>query len=174
LDGDIVYPGGSMSGGAKKKNNYSLFTREKELKTLEQTVKTFMERKDAFLQKLATHQKVLQEKMTESTTINESLKVIKEEVQMYIQQMNELHMQEQKATDKLSTYSLYIEQFTTEKADLEQAKETNNERMTMVSEKLQVATKKIDELEAEATFIEQDEATTEKRLHELEIAHVEQ
>src|SRR5699024_4587599 len=29
LDGDIVFPGGSMSGGAKRKGNESLFTREK-------------------------------------------------------------------------------------------------------------------------------------------------
>src|SRR5699024_9561692 len=72
------------------------------------------------------------------------------------------------------TYSLYIEQFTREKADLEQAKEKNNEQLTIISEKLQSATKKIAQLEAEASFIEQDEATTEKRLHELEIAHVEQ
>src|SRR5699024_10902472 len=168
LDGDIVYPGGSMSGGAKKKNNLSLFTREKELKTLEKTVATFKERKEAFLQKLASHQEVLQEKMTASTTINLSLKEIKEEVQVYMQEMNELHMQEQKASDKLSTYSLYIEQFTREKADLEQAKEKNNEQLTLISEKLQSATKKIAQLEAEASFIEQDEATTEKRLHELE------
>lgn len=174
LDGDIVYPGGSMSGGAKKKNNFSLFTREKELKTLEQTVQSFLERKDAFLQKLATHQKSLQEKMNESATMTESIKEIKKAVQMYQKQMNELHMQEQKATDKLSTYRLYIDQFTKEKADLEAAKETNKERMALVSKKLQTATEKIDQLEAEARFIEQDEATTEKRLHELEIAHVEQ
>src|SRR5699024_10186436 len=31
LDGDVVNPGGSMSGGAKRKTNQSLFTREKDL-----------------------------------------------------------------------------------------------------------------------------------------------
>src|SRR5699024_1439606 len=31
LDGDLVFLGGSMSGGAKRKGNQSLFTREKDL-----------------------------------------------------------------------------------------------------------------------------------------------
>src|SRR5699024_3389153 len=33
-DGDVVYPGGSMSGGAKKQTRQSLFTREKDLKKI--------------------------------------------------------------------------------------------------------------------------------------------
>src|SRR5699024_12389646 len=38
LDGDVVFPGGSMSGGAKKNNNQSLFTREKEIAELTKTL----------------------------------------------------------------------------------------------------------------------------------------
>src|SRR5690606_24520205 len=34
LEGDVVHPGGSISGGAQRKKNVSLFTREKELHEL--------------------------------------------------------------------------------------------------------------------------------------------
>src|SRR5699024_12129566 len=34
LDGDVVYPAGYMSGGAKRAQNQSLFTREKELQAM--------------------------------------------------------------------------------------------------------------------------------------------
>lgn len=37
LDGDVVNPGGSMSGGAKKKSNQSLFTRDRELQSIEES-----------------------------------------------------------------------------------------------------------------------------------------
>lgn len=39
LDGDVVFPGGSMSGGARRKNNQSLFTREKDLQTIIKEIK---------------------------------------------------------------------------------------------------------------------------------------
>lgn len=174
LDGDIVYPGGSMSGGAKKKNNFSLFSREKELKTLEETVARFIQRKKNFLDKINDHQEALKEKLASSKQLEDSLQVINDRVREYKQEVNELQMQEQKATDQLSTYTLYAEQFTAEKTRLEAAKEKNDERLTALSQQLEAAMKEVKQLEAEAKFIEQDEAATENRLHELEIALVEQ
>src|SRR5699024_9278375 len=44
LDGDIVFPGGSMSGGTKKQSNQSLFTRDKELTLLNEKINDFQNR----------------------------------------------------------------------------------------------------------------------------------
>src|SRR5699024_9369368 len=46
LDGDIVYPGGSISGGAQRKRNFSLFTREKEIDELTKQLNTYNEQKN--------------------------------------------------------------------------------------------------------------------------------
>src|SRR5699024_2431333 len=60
LDGDVVFPGGSMSGGAKKNNNQSLFTREKEIAELTKTLQDFTERATAFEQKLKVQKETIE------------------------------------------------------------------------------------------------------------------
>src|SRR5699024_6613993 len=52
LEGDMVYPGGSMSGGAKRKQNQSLFTREKELQTLTEKLIDYKQRAINFTNKV--------------------------------------------------------------------------------------------------------------------------
>src|SRR5699024_11807731 len=60
LDGDVVFPGGSMSGGAKKNNNQSLFTREKEIAELTKTLQDFTERTTAFEKKLKMQKETIE------------------------------------------------------------------------------------------------------------------
>src|SRR5690625_4762981 len=48
LDGDVVNPGGSMTGGARKANHQPIFTRDKELDNLAKKITDFSERRDAF------------------------------------------------------------------------------------------------------------------------------
>src|SRR5699024_5624522 len=58
LEGDVVFPGGSMSGGTKKKaNQSSLFTREKELVNLRKKIANFKERAKEFAEEVALKRK---------------------------------------------------------------------------------------------------------------------
>src|SRR5699024_5418110 len=61
LDGDVVNPSGSMSGGAKKKMNQSLFTREKDLKEVKRKRKEFEQRTSDFEKKVHTLQMEIDE-----------------------------------------------------------------------------------------------------------------
>lgn len=54
MDGDVVNPGGSMSGGAQKKTNQSLFTREKELQDLTEKINDYQSQIGNFEQKVKT------------------------------------------------------------------------------------------------------------------------
>src|SRR5690625_1652594 len=56
LDGDIVFPGGSMSGGAKRKTNQTLFTRDREITTITDKLKRFKSRRDLFLEQIEDQQ----------------------------------------------------------------------------------------------------------------------
>lgn len=57
LSGDVVFPGGSMSGGSKKQNKTSLFSREKELSEHREKLSTYQTRKDTFVKDMAQAQK---------------------------------------------------------------------------------------------------------------------
>ncbi|MCZ0703399.1 chromosome segregation protein [Natronobacillus azotifigens] len=54
LDGDVVNPGGSMSGGAKKNTNQSLFTREKDLKEITDKLADTEKRTSLYEEKLSS------------------------------------------------------------------------------------------------------------------------
>src|SRR5699024_9884022 len=56
MDGDVVNPKGSMSGGAKKKRKHSLFTREKDLQDITEKLTAYKVEANA-IKKHTTHKK---------------------------------------------------------------------------------------------------------------------
>jgi len=74
LDGDLVNPGGAMSGGAKKRaNQQTIFTREKELKNLREKVANFKARAQAFAQEVEAKEAAQIERQQADLQLNESL-----------------------------------------------------------------------------------------------------
>lgn len=55
LDGDIVNPGGSMSGGSAQKRSANLLGRKRELEDLDREIKTWNEEKKALAQAIQAH-----------------------------------------------------------------------------------------------------------------------
>src|SRR5699024_7905148 len=74
IEGDMVYPGGSMSGGAKKKNNQSLFTREKEIQVLTNKLNDYRSRASAFEHKVMEQKDKVEE-------IEQSMLAMEREIQ---------------------------------------------------------------------------------------------
>src|SRR5699024_11706728 len=87
----MVYPGGSMSGGAKRKQNQSLFTREKELQTLTEKLIDYKQRAINFTNKVE-QKKADVARLT--TTLAEEEKAL---------QHNERILQQLKEEDRKST-----------------------------------------------------------------------
>src|SRR5699024_8372077 len=94
LEGDMVFPGGSMSGGSKKKQQSSLFTREKEVQLLEEKLHTYQERKDNFVEKMTT----------QSEKINQLEQRVKEQETTVHTEKGELEKVQQAHQDKLLHY----------------------------------------------------------------------
>ena len=88
LEGDLVNPGGSMTGGARKSTNQNLFTRDKELKSLTNKVIDFEDRANKFEQKIEKKAKRLNQIKQE--LINQEEK--KQELQKAVHQ-NEAEIQ---------------------------------------------------------------------------------
>ena len=104
LEGDVVNPGGAMTGGAQKKTNQSLFTREKDLQDITAKLATYEQRAATFEQNvnqlkreaidkanevkqleinMAETQTVLQKLRAEKTTQQTELKVLQENLTLY-------------------------------------------------------------------------------------------
>ncbi|MRX70564.1 chromosome segregation protein SMC [Bacillus lacus] len=104
LEGDVVNPGGSMTGGAVKQKNNSLLSRSRELEDVKSKL-TDMESKTASLEdavkSLKSSISLLEAKLDEMRTRGENLRMQEQSLQG---EMRELLLSERNVNDHLSIY----------------------------------------------------------------------
>jgi len=118
LDGDIVNPGGSMTGGAIKQKNSSLLTRKGELEELKEKL-TVMEEKTTQLEKLVkslkTEIQVFENQLEELRKDGEDLRLTELTLKGDLRQAE---LEEKNINDRLAIYDLEKGQFSDEKTTL--------------------------------------------------------
>src|SRR5699024_1387666 len=169
LEGDMVYPGGSMSGGAKRKQNQSLFTREKELQTLTEKLTDYKQRAINFTNKVE-QKKADVARLT--TTLAEEEKALQHNERI-LQQLKEdyhLFMVKWKAKqDDLSTYQLTIDQLTNDINHLKNKKQELHNQESRLNQKIEATEKKVADLTEDIQRVDQDERKIKEHIHDLEI-----
>ncbi len=169
LEGDMVYPGGSMSGGTKRKNNQSLFTREKELQLLVDKIDTFTTRANTFT-KTVTAKKVtidqldkdLHEKEQQFQTTQRELQELKESYNIFM-------MQWKTKQDELTTYQMTLTQLVEEMDRLRNQKDDLATKRSKVAVTIKETETKIEQLTNEIQQMQKDERLIEQQVHELEV-----
>lgn len=118
LDGDIVNPGGSMTGGAIKQKNSSLLTRKGELEELKEKLMV-MEEKTTQLEKLVkslkTEIQVFENQLEELRKDGEDLRLTELTLKGDLRQAE---LVEKNINDRLAIYDLEKGQFSDEKTTL--------------------------------------------------------
>lgn len=141
LDGDVLSPQGSMSGGSKKSNDSSLLGKENEIKNLDKNI----EKNTKYLQELeATNQKI----MTEVVALRKK----REESTAKLQQLNSDY------ASKISTLQAQQEKLNGISTDINQ-----------YQAQLKVATQFVEDLQAKIDSVdslESDITTSQKQMDE--------
>ncbi|UOQ93193.1 chromosome segregation protein SMC [Halobacillus shinanisalinarum] len=174
LEGDVVNPGGSMSGGAQKKSNQSLFTREKELQELSEKITSF----DAKAKDVEQKVKQLKEKLASDTEKREQLK---DEVSSY----RNAEYEEQSATrelqvkvdhlnDQLQLYDQDQSQFKDDEKQTRERLKSLEKELTSLSKQLQDLQERIDELSTAKEQQQENEANQKEHYQSLQIKLAEQ
>ncbi|MFL6562210.1 MAG: chromosome segregation protein SMC, partial [Bacillus sp. (in: firmicutes)] len=118
IDGDIVNPGGSMTGGAIKQKNSSLLTRKGELEELKEKL-TVMEEKTTQLEKLVkslkTEIQVFENQLEELRKDGEDFRLTELTLKGDLRQAE---LEEKNINDRLAIYDLEKGQFSDEKTTL--------------------------------------------------------
>ncbi|QGH34507.1 chromosome segregation protein SMC [Gracilibacillus salitolerans] len=171
LDGDVVNPGGSMSGGAKKKNNQSLFTRDRELKTLTNKFKEYQARVSDYEKQIREQKETLAKLQTEKDNCYGQLDVIRKTYQEHQSNYKEWKLSLEHLNDQLSIYDQdKLQQEEDRKLLLQQL-----EQIEQDLDKLQSKLSKLDNEIEELTDQHQNfEAKEEQLKQELQTLHVEQ
>ena len=169
LEGDVVYPGGSMSGGAKKKTNQSLFTREKDLAILTKKL-------DDYTERTANFKNTINSKKIEINHLDDEIKTLR--VSKY--DMNELlsdlalkhtliENQYNKFNDDLLVYDLNMKQNVEERNHLLSKEKELTIKLKENKMKLLKTNDQINELNTKLTTFNTNEEENKAQLHNLEI-----
>lgn len=122
VEGDVVNPGGSMTGGAVKQKSSSLLSRKAELEDLKEKL-VFMEQKTASLEaavkSLKEEVRLAESQLEQIRRDGEQLRLAEQTVKG---DLREAELQEKNINDRLAIYDLEKQQFADEQAVSEKRK----------------------------------------------------
>ncbi|KGX88477.1 chromosome segregation protein SMC [Pontibacillus litoralis] len=174
LDGDVVNPGGSMTGGAQKKSNQSLFTRDKELKELEDRLYHYEERARQFESEVQQRKEQVASTENQYKELRKQLDVCKEEEQQAKSKLRELELKMQNLNDHLHLYDQDKAQFASDEQSLKARSEALYEELLQIEQKLQSIQQQIDQATALQNTQKESKAQLQQDLHQLHVMLAEQ
>ncbi|TXL67653.1 chromosome segregation protein SMC [Cerasibacillus terrae] len=174
LEGDVVHPGGSMSGGAKRNKTRSLFTRDSDLKkTTKQLSET--EKKIEYIEKQATSAK---EKYLEK---RKEIQALEQELYNHYQRLQEAKTNQKQLETKRASIREHITMLELEKEQLEVDRSRFEKRAVEKKKTLQTIESKLNEihdkiqsLSEEHKLFKENQEGLEKEYHQARILLAEQ
>ncbi|RWZ60522.1 chromosome segregation protein SMC [Halobacillus fulvus] len=174
LEGDVVNPGGSMSGGAQKKANQSIFTREKELQELTEKIQEFSGKASCVEQKVQQLKATIASQEEDSKTMEQEVARLKTSEYEQQSEQRELQVRVNHLNDQLELFDQDQAQYDQDRVQADQQLETLGTDLTDLSSKLEQIQSKIDELTVTKDQQKMDEENLQKRRHELQVQLAEQ
>ncbi|MGA9289520.1 MAG: chromosome segregation protein SMC [Anaerobacillus sp.] len=140
LEGDVVNPGGSMSGGSSKQKSSSLLSRQRDLELLEKKL-TDMQEKTTVVEQEMKHDKT---KLSELEVNLDSMRERGENLRLQEQSLHgdlkAIEGEERNTNERLQLYDR-------EKRAIEEEEETHEKRNAYLSDRLETITKQAESLE---------------------------
>jgi len=171
LQGDVVNPGGSMTGGAVKQKNNSLLSRQRELEQIVEKL-SVMEQKTEELEKDVKSSKELiqQHELTleELRSKGENLRLEEQKIRGDIR---EIELNEKNVNDHLKLYDSEREAFESEKTRMIGRKDELQVKVKEISTSLEKLDKEIEELSVKKTTQQTSKDELQNQLTELKVVH---
>jgi len=174
LEGDVVNPGGSMSGGAQKKTNQSLFTREKDLQEISERLTNFQEKALQFESSVKSKKQKIKELEHKLSVEEEMFSEMQSELQELRSESSQLEMKLSSINDNLSIYDQDKQQFTEDSQILSDRANILSEELTHIQEKLTSIEKEIDVLTNQESEFKENKEMMQNELHHFQITLAEQ
>ncbi|QHS22218.1 chromosome segregation protein SMC [Virgibacillus sp. MSP4-1] len=174
LDGDVVNPGGSMTGGAQKKKNQSLFTREKELSQVSKKLQEFEERTKSFEHQL--DERIQSQKQNERRVqeLENEINQLQSQVSKLQGDLREVKLKRENVNDHLSLYDQEQEQFQEEEQELKNSTDALSSRLQQLEDEAESLQNQIDTLTHELTNQQESSEKIQQEYHHLQVMLAEQ
>ncbi|WP_071459415.1 chromosome segregation protein SMC [Bacillus massilinigeriensis] len=169
LDGDVVNPGGSMSGGAVKQKSSSLLSRKSELEELKAKLSD-MESKTAVLENSVKKTKAALSEMEESLdAMRKAGEMLRMEEQEAKSGLREVEIEERNINDRLAVYDSEKKQVDQDRKSQHARKESLKSELEKVSEEISRLDKEINRLTERKNTNSASKETTAAEISELKI-----
>jgi chromosome segregation protein len=169
LDGDIVNPGGSMTGGAQKQKTSSLLTRKGELEELKEKLIIMSEKTSS----LESHVKSLKEDVKTHELELEAMRKFGEELRQQEQTLKgdfrEAEFEAKNINDRLKIYDLEKGQLIEEQKTITNRKAELNEAITSFKDKIDSLDVQIAKLTEQKTNDISSKETLTKEITDLKV-----
>lgn len=174
LEGDVVNPGGSMSGGAQKKSNQSLFTREKELQDLTAKIEDFSIKTVDVEQKVQQLKETIQAQEKEVSGLEEEVAKLKTTEYEQQSDVREWTMRKKHVNDQLQLFDQDQKQFDEDHVQAKQQVEQLDQALSELTDQLHSIQSTIDQLTETKDRQQQDEEKLREKKQQLHITLTEQ
>lgn len=174
LEGDVVHPGGSISGGAQRKKNVSLFTREKELHELAVQIERYAKDLSQLKREWTNDNNQLKQLKLEIAKTTESLKQEELALQKLLNAKSEHDVKAQSYADRINAYEFQKHEYEQEQASLTKQLAENRSQLEKIEQEIKTVERKIEEKTNEKNILQQNEEQNRKKLHELELKNAKQ
>ncbi|MED4974367.1 chromosome segregation protein SMC [Geobacillus kaustophilus NBRC 102445] len=160
LDGDVVSPGGAMTGGGAAKKTASLLSRNRELETLSVKLQEMDETIARLERAVAAKRHELAEQEAQAAALQEEVAALREALQRQKDEQRELEWQKKRIDERLALYDEEKANDEREMAELNRRLGAIDRQLEQLAEKLQAIDADINRLQAQ----KQTEQTTKETL----------
>ncbi|WP_099158065.1 chromosome segregation protein SMC [Virgibacillus ndiopensis] len=174
LDGDVVNPGGSMSGGAQKKTNQSLFTRDKDLQEITIKLDEFQEKAITFENKVKEQKQTIEKQEANLETQQNELTIEQQALQKLQSEHNEIELKLAQLNENLTLYDQDKQQFDSDTDELQKRDFKLSEELSEIERHLTSIQKQIDELSEQDSQFKENQEQLQHEFHQYQVTLAEQ
>jgi len=174
LDGDVVNPGGSMSGGAKKNKKQSLFTREQDLQDMTKKLQTYEEKARQLKTRVDHDKQHIQSMETKLEESEQSLSNNQASLNEIRHRYKQAELSLDSINDQLHSQKQNNEQQAKDEDELKAQKTEINATLTDIKQQLATIQSEIDQLTEQETNFESEKSAVQNTLHQFQVKLAEQ
>ncbi|MFZ3576576.1 chromosome segregation protein SMC [Virgibacillus sp. DJP39] len=169
LEGDVVNPGGSMSGGATKKTNQSLFTRDRDLQEITKKLADFQMKTDKFEKEVQTAKEAIKLNEQKLEKAVEMVQSSQQSLQNKQAAYSEVEMKLTSVNNNLAFYDQDKKQFEVEESELIARSKHLSEELKNTENEIESIQGTIDELSEQENKLRQNKEQISNDFHQNQI-----
>ncbi|WP_067838670.1 chromosome segregation protein SMC [Amphibacillus sediminis] len=174
LEGDVVNPGGSMTGGARKSSGQSLFTRDQELDNLAKKLAEYQERATRFTEKIEQQEQHVFALRTDIKALTNQIQEQQDQFHQVNSQLQACRIRLKHYTDQLHVFEQDQLQVQAERDQLESKKAEHEALLAQLAHSIEQTQDQVEQLNVQKQDFDQNQAQLRAQAQSLEISWAEQ